>query len=137
MRNAPEVVREVGVNDFRVASEQQLFHLDDRLLGVSPGTVSVELGWKVSLEDRFQHQHRCCHADSISQGRNAQRAEFAIGLRYEHSSDRLWSVSLLPERKRQFAEPSLFPIPSVPMKMRHKPAGSLDPKARKDHLAHA
>ena len=33
------------------ASEQQLFHLDDRLLGVSPGTVSVELGWKVGLED--------------------------------------------------------------------------------------
>ena len=36
MRNAPEVVREVGVNDFRVASEQQLFHLDHRLLGISP-----------------------------------------------------------------------------------------------------
>jgi len=39
--NAPEVVREVGVDDFRVAAEQQLFHLDHRLLGVSPGTVGV------------------------------------------------------------------------------------------------
>ena len=36
VRNASEVVREVGVNDFRVASEQQFFHLDDRLLGISP-----------------------------------------------------------------------------------------------------
>ena len=75
MRDAPEVVREVGVNDFRVAAEQQLFHLDHRLLGVSPGTVGVLLWWKVGFEDRFQHQHRCCHADPIPHGRDAQRPE--------------------------------------------------------------
>src|SRR5207344_1053792 len=34
----------------------------------------------------------------------------AVGLRYEHSSDGVRSVSLLPERKRQFAEPPLHPI---------------------------
>ncbi len=34
----------------------------------------------------------------------------ALGLRYEHSSDRVRSVSLLPERKRQFAKPPLHPI---------------------------
>ena len=28
-------------------------------------------------------------------------------------------------------------LPSVPMKMRHRPAGDLDLRARKDHLAHA
>ena len=37
MGDAPEEVREVGVNDFRMASEQQPFHLNHRLLGVSPG----------------------------------------------------------------------------------------------------
>ena len=47
MWNAPEVVREVGVNDFRVAAKQQFFHLDHRLLGVSPGTVGVEFRWKI------------------------------------------------------------------------------------------
>ena len=31
-----EVVREVGVNDFRMATKQQFFHFDHRLLGVSP-----------------------------------------------------------------------------------------------------
>ena len=31
MRNAPEVVREVGVYDFRVAAKQLRFHLDHRL----------------------------------------------------------------------------------------------------------
>jgi hypothetical protein len=31
----PEVVREVGVNDFRVAAEQLRVHLDHRLLGIS------------------------------------------------------------------------------------------------------
>ena len=71
MWNAPEVVREVGVHDFRVATEQQFFHLDHRLLGVSPGTVRVLLWWKVGFENRFQHQHRCCHADPILQGRHS------------------------------------------------------------------
>ena len=44
MGDAPEVVREVGVDDFRMASEQQPFHLDHRLLGVSPGSVRVLFG---------------------------------------------------------------------------------------------
>ena len=107
MRNAPEVVREVGVHDFRMATKQQCFHLDHRLLGIAPGTVGVLLWWKVGFKDRFQHQHRCCHADSITQGRDAQRPEFAVSLRYEHSSDGVRSVSLLLERKRQFAKPPL------------------------------
>jgi hypothetical protein len=68
MRNAPEVVREVGVNDFRVATKQLLFHFDHRLLSVSPGTVGVLFWWKVGFKDRFQYQHRCCHTDSIAQG---------------------------------------------------------------------
>ena len=63
-----------------------------------------------SFEDRFQHQHCCCHADPIAQGRDAQRPEFAIGFRYKHSSDGVRSVSLLPERKRQFTKPPLHPI---------------------------
>ena len=41
---------------------------------------------------------------------DAQRPEFAVGLRYEHSSDGSRSVSLLPERKRQFAKPPLYAI---------------------------
>jgi hypothetical protein len=42
MWNVPEVVREIGVNEFRAASKQQPSHLDHRLLGVA-GTV-VKLG---------------------------------------------------------------------------------------------
>src|ERR1700693_1206232 len=110
MGDASEVVREVGVNDFRVATKQLRFHLDHRLLGVAPGTVSVLLWWKVGFKDRFQHQHRCCHADPIPQGRDAQWPEFAVGLRDEHSSDGVRSVSLVPERKRQFAKPPLDAI---------------------------
>src|SRR5262249_2636549 len=120
MGDAPEVVREVGVNDFRVATEQQRFHLDHRLLGVSPGAVGVLFWWKVGFEDRFQHQHRCCHADPIAQGRDAQRPEFAVGLRYEHSSDGSRSVRLLPEGKRQFAKPKSCPsTPGAPLLERH------------------
>ena len=53
MGNAPEVVREVGVYDFRVASVQQRSHLDHRLLGIAPGAVGVLLWWKVGFKDRF------------------------------------------------------------------------------------
>ena len=108
--NASEVVREVGVDDFRVASKQQLFHRDHRLLGIAPRTVGELLGWKIGFEDRFEHEQRCAHAHPIAQGRDAQRPKLAVGFRDEHSSDRVRSVSLLSERKRQFTEPSLNPI---------------------------
>ena len=39
-----------------------------------------------------------------------KRPELAVGLWDEHSSDRIQSVALLPERKRQFAEPPLDAI---------------------------
>src|SRR5215831_5027927 len=54
VRNAPEVVREVGVNDFRMTPEHQRFHLDHRLLGVAPRTVGILLWWKVGFEDRLR-----------------------------------------------------------------------------------
>src|SRR5262249_37215855 len=110
MRNAPEVVREVGVDDVRVAAEQPLLHLYDCLLGVARSAVGVNFRWKIGFEDRFQHQQSCCHADPIPHARDAQRSEFAVGLRYIHSSDWLWSISLLPERKRQFSQPPLGPV---------------------------
>ena len=108
--NASEVVREVGVYDFRVASKQQLFHLDHRLLGISPRTVGVLLGWKIGFEDRFEHEQRCTHAHPITQGRDAQRSKLAIGLRDKHASNRVRSVRLLPKRKRQFTEPPFHSV---------------------------
>jgi hypothetical protein len=45
---------------------------------------------------------------SVQQGRDAQRPEFAIGFRYKYSSDGFRSVSLLPERKRQWRLLALF-----------------------------
>src|SRR6516162_6969476 len=110
MRNAPEVVREVGVDDFRAATEHQLLHLHDCLLGVAPSAVGVDFRRKIGFEDRLQHQRCRRHADPIPHVRDAQRSEFAVGLRYKHSSDWLWPVGLLPERKRQFSQPSLDPI---------------------------
>jgi hypothetical protein len=93
-----------------MATKQQLLHLYNGLLGIAPSAVGVDFWWKVGFEDRLQYQHRCCHADPIPHGRDAQRPEFAVGLRYKHSSDWLRPVGLLPERKRQFAEPPLGPI---------------------------
>jgi hypothetical protein len=93
-----------------MATKQQLLHLYGGLLGVAPGAVGVDFRRKIGFEDRLQHQRRCCHADPIPHGRDAQRPEFAVGLRYEHSSDWLRPVGLLPESKRQFSQPPLDPI---------------------------
>src|SRR6516164_3663190 len=49
MRNAPEVVREIGVHDFRMATEQQFLHLYGGLLGVAPSAVGVDFWWKVGF----------------------------------------------------------------------------------------
>ena len=43
-----QVVRELGVHNFRMAAKQQFFHLDHRLLRVSPGTVGIEFRWALS-----------------------------------------------------------------------------------------
>src|ERR1700719_5295844 len=93
-----------------MTTEQQLLHLYGGLLGVAPSAVSVDFRWKVGFEDRLQHQHRCRHADPIPHGRDAQPPKFAVGLRYKHASDWLRAVGLLPERKRQFSQPSLDPV---------------------------
>src|ERR1700738_196139 len=63
MRNAPEVVREVGINDVTMTTKQQLLHLYGGLLGVSPSAVGGDFRRKVGCEDRLPHQHRRCHAD--------------------------------------------------------------------------
>src|SRR6201982_3724901 len=93
-----------------MATKQQLLHLYGGLLGLAPTAVRVDFWRKIGFEDRLQHQHRCCHADPIPHARDAQRPEFAVGLWDEHSSDWLWPVSLLPERKRQFSQPPLDPV---------------------------
>ena len=49
MRNAPEVVREVGVHDVRMATEQQLFHLYGGLRGASPNAVGVDFRRKIGF----------------------------------------------------------------------------------------
>src|SRR5438270_13505154 len=93
-----------------MATKQQLLHLYNGLLGIAPSAVGVDFRWKVGFKDRLQYQHRCCHADPIPHGRDAQRPEFAVGLRYKHSSDWLRPVGFLPELDRQVSPPPLAPV---------------------------
>src|SRR6516162_8502357 len=72
MRNALEVVREVGVDNFRVAAKQQRFHLDHRLLGIAPRTVGILLWWKEACS-AFTRVAACTLApspirDTLSEG---------------------------------------------------------------------
>ena len=54
---------------------------------------------------RVLHEVQCAPYIGMPSG-----LEFAVGLRDEHASDWVRSVSLLPERKRQFTQPPLDPI---------------------------
>jgi len=55
-----------------MATEQRLFHFDHRLLGIAARTIGVLLGWKIGIENRIEHQHRCCHAYPIAQSRHGE-----------------------------------------------------------------
>ena len=59
-------VREVGVDDVPVSTEQQFFPLNCRLLGVPPGPVGILFGWEIGFKDRLQHQRRRCDANPIA-----------------------------------------------------------------------
>ncbi len=63
---------------------------------------------KISREDILAHAYAQCRSNKGAPGVDGQ--EFAVGFRDVHSSDRVRSVALLPERKRQFAKPPLQPM---------------------------
>ena len=74
VRNASEVVREVGIDDFRMATEQQLLHLYSGLLGIAPSAVGVDFRWKVDGQD---------FVDIEAYGVERWLAELALTLREE------------------------------------------------------
>src|SRR5437879_3616783 len=107
MRNAPEVVREVGVHDLRMAVKQRRFHHDHRLLGISPWTVAHCSGGRSASKIGSSTSIAAVMQTPIPQGRNAQRSsQFSFGILMGSGSE-----SLLPERKRQFAKSSMHPYP--------------------------
>jgi hypothetical protein len=62
------------------------------------------------LQESRATARRVDYSSLLSCRRDTQRSEFAVGFGDKHSSDGVWSVGLLLERKRHFAEPSLHPV---------------------------
>src|ERR1700738_3285286 len=61
---------------------------------------------QIGFEDGLKHQHRRRLNNPVAYRRNPQRSHFlAVRLRNVDPSDRLRSVSLVPELLRQFPEP--------------------------------
>ena len=50
VRDAAEVVREVGVHNVQMALVQRLFRIDHRLLGIAARSIGVLFGRKVGFE---------------------------------------------------------------------------------------
>src|SRR3984893_11777026 len=61
---------------------------------------------QIGLEDRLKHHHRSCLNNPVAYRRDPQRSLLlAVRLRNVDPSDRLWSISLVPELLRQFPKP--------------------------------
>jgi hypothetical protein len=63
---------------------------------VAPRTVGILLWREVGFEDRFQHQHCCCHADPITQGRT-NRDLWISHIRLSDKSSRLHPRHVVPK----------------------------------------
>ena len=63
--NAAEVVSEIGIYNVRMTTVKTLLHLLRCLLGIAARPVGMLLEGKIGFKDRFEHQHRCCHAHPI------------------------------------------------------------------------
>ena len=106
MRNLIEVATQIGVDHGRVPKIDQAIDGLDRIQRILAGAVRVLLGLQVGFEDGFKYQHRRRLNNPVAYRRDPQRSHFlAVRLRNVDPSDRLRSISLVPEFLRQFPEP--------------------------------
>ncbi len=106
-----------------------------RYLGEFANTPDAVAKLVRKLADRYETLHFCYEAGPTGYG--LYRQIVAMG----HSCT-VVAPSLIPRRpgervKTNRRDALSLARPSVPMKMRHRLAGKLDLRARKDHLAHA
>ena len=111
VRDRPEVVREVRVNDPRVPLIDQAVDSANRRVSAQVRSVAVQLRRHVDLEDGFQHHRRGRHHHAVRYPRNPERTKLlAVRLRNPHPSDCLGSIRLPVQFVRQFTKPAVFPI---------------------------
>src|SRR5215831_12180164 len=109
--NSIEVALEICVNNFSMASVDQLVDVFNRVQCAAACSVGVLLGLQVGLENRFEHQH-CRHfRDSIFDHGNSERtltasAEFVN----HHSAYGLGLIGSTFQLLRQFAQPPLHSV---------------------------
>ena len=89
MVDAPEVVRDVGVQHVVTALRTHLPQTLQRLRGRALGAEAVRARTKVRLEDRLQHQLRRHLDDPVTDRRDAERAHAPVRLRDVPAKDRL------------------------------------------------
>jgi hypothetical protein len=80
MRNAPEVVREVRVDYFRPATEQQLLHLNHRLLGVSRSTISLLIRPGYANPAWTKNGIETCHRRSVNREGVAEQLRLLLAV---------------------------------------------------------
>jgi hypothetical protein len=93
-----------------VPGVDEAVHLPDGIERSRVCSIGVLFGREIGLEDGLQDQHRRRLAHPITQGGDAERAQFPVGLLDVDPSDRFRSILLLSECLRQFPEPALHPV---------------------------
>src|ERR1035438_1566274 len=95
VRDGVEVLRQVRVNDIRVALVQQLIYLLDRIQRTPLRPVAVSIRLQIRLEDWFQNQLGSGLRHSVPYGWDAERSLPASRLRDHYPPHRLWFVCLV------------------------------------------
>src|SRR5580692_1861019 len=108
MRNTIEVTAEVCVNNFLMASVDQLVDTFDGVQRAAVSPIGVLFRLQIGLEDRFENQN-CRHFRCpIPDGGHSQRPLLLpVRLRYVHPPYGQWLISSTLQLLRQFVQPSL------------------------------
>lgn len=110
MRKSIKVAAEICINNFSMASIDQLMNVSYCVQCAAVSPIGILFGGQIGLENRFENQN-CRHFRCpISDSGHPYRPLSPVRLRYIHPPHRKWLISSAFQLLRQFVQPSLYSI---------------------------
>ena len=105
VRNAVEVLRQIGIDHIRVAPAQQPVHFLDRVRPTAAGPIAICAVFQVRFKDRLQHQLGGGLNHPVPDRRDAERTFSTARLRDHHPSHRCRTIRLRDQFLSQTRQP--------------------------------